>query len=1084
MIPLSEKYKQAEQLNANKMQMHQVELGSKLSREDSLHEINLKKAIAELEQMYEMQKRKGESHSKQESRLDEMHKNQQARMDDVHQLDLHKRSSDAQLGQKLKFEEARNKARVMGGDIPVMSHEEIPRPAPFQQSRGVGIPAETQSPMEPPRPNNVVELPRGPGPIEAGSGPGDIVPAMLEPGEAVIPRHVAQDPRWKPIIDQMVNGNGQTHADGEPPMVESPQGFQFGSTGVEDDETKRLLGLSPAPVGSVDQVTSEQNQQKIVNWQKEAVQKQNELNTERAATTVETDNLVNRYPPPPVQPTAGAIALDPSRRPLMNMNPQVDPTEMPRLINRGEPPRVVTAPIASDPTKMTVVTPETPAQVAPDGTLLTVPGIRNESGGNPHAVNPSTRATGIYQHMPATYAGLQKIAQTKVANGTATDNDKLVASTPFDQLKGNAEVQHAAQKLLVIDNKNVLKNMGVDPSDYNATIAHGLGAPNAAKLLKLDPNMSIAEAVKVVPGLGQQLAANKTWQGGTVGEVIGKMAQHFGVSRSTDTSGRIAPGTEVITGEGFTVGEPPRPETAEEIQARLARTGIGAGDPGSTLSQEDKNQLEQTGNVNQIDPERKAAIAEAKRQKAEAAAAAADNDPKVKGAKDEGSLKDAFMNLFTMQGFKDMLGFNNNELLRMAVMAAGSRMMGYNNRQSIGAAFKKVSEQSERRRTLESQEKRADDRLKFQEKKASDRHIWSLESEERKEASRQASEIRKAALQRQGATESALVSTTMKYVLENGGTPQDAKIILSQTLGQPIPEGAKLSEGFASPKFGERKINAITVEGLKGAGGPISYDTRTVTHRNGNKSTAVMLEDGKFIDYEDFIKDVKKGGGTVREFDKSTDTDTGSAKLIYEHSKAASSGYQKVIDSVKVKDPSGLNKGGVPALKLTGEEVSMQSGAYGRAYGVDVSRAETRSSWEALVQHALRDAISDARSGIEVKDITPYLKKANISIPTGIATDSDYFKLKSADNKPMSTAKIVGFSDTVTRAAEEIIVAKGGKVSTMEINNTGKQMITAIKADWDGMKKKPFEDSKEESGFVRYAKAELEKKLKASKNKP
>ena len=51
-----------------------------------------------------------------------------------------------------------------------------------------------------------------------GTGNKDTVPSMLTPGEAVIPAPVAQDPRFRPIIDAMVNG--------------TLQGFGTGSTGV------------------------------------------------------------------------------------------------------------------------------------------------------------------------------------------------------------------------------------------------------------------------------------------------------------------------------------------------------------------------------------------------------------------------------------------------------------------------------------------------------------------------------------------------------------------------------------------------------------------------------------------------------------------------------------------------------------------------------------------------------------------------------------------------------------------------------------------------------------------------------------
>ena len=59
-----------------------------------------------------------------------------------------------------------------------------------------------------------------------GTGNKDNVPAVLTPGEAVIPRDVAQDPKFQPIIDAMVNGNLQAFNNGSgnvQPFAKSPQ---------------------------------------------------------------------------------------------------------------------------------------------------------------------------------------------------------------------------------------------------------------------------------------------------------------------------------------------------------------------------------------------------------------------------------------------------------------------------------------------------------------------------------------------------------------------------------------------------------------------------------------------------------------------------------------------------------------------------------------------------------------------------------------------------------------------------------------------------------------------------------------------
>jgi len=54
-----------------------------------------------------------------------------------------------------------------------------------------------------------------------GIGNKDTVPSILTPGEAVIPKDVAQDPRFQPIIDAMVNGNLQAFNGGETNVTQS-----------------------------------------------------------------------------------------------------------------------------------------------------------------------------------------------------------------------------------------------------------------------------------------------------------------------------------------------------------------------------------------------------------------------------------------------------------------------------------------------------------------------------------------------------------------------------------------------------------------------------------------------------------------------------------------------------------------------------------------------------------------------------------------------------------------------------------------------------------------------------------------------
>jgi TP901 family phage tail tape measure protein len=64
-----------------------------------------------------------------------------------------------------------------------------------------------------------------------GTGNKDTVPSVLTPGEAVIPRDVAQDPRFQPIIDALVSGKLQAFNDGtnevRPSSIFGPNAKQY-----------------------------------------------------------------------------------------------------------------------------------------------------------------------------------------------------------------------------------------------------------------------------------------------------------------------------------------------------------------------------------------------------------------------------------------------------------------------------------------------------------------------------------------------------------------------------------------------------------------------------------------------------------------------------------------------------------------------------------------------------------------------------------------------------------------------------------------------------------------------------------------
>ena len=72
---------------------------------------------------------------------------------------------------------------------------------------------------------------RMPRPTNPEAGPSDTVPAMLTPGEAVIPREAAQDPRLKPVVKQLINHGRQVQRMQQGGAV-PPIGYSHGTWGV------------------------------------------------------------------------------------------------------------------------------------------------------------------------------------------------------------------------------------------------------------------------------------------------------------------------------------------------------------------------------------------------------------------------------------------------------------------------------------------------------------------------------------------------------------------------------------------------------------------------------------------------------------------------------------------------------------------------------------------------------------------------------------------------------------------------------------------------------------------------------------
>jgi hypothetical protein len=91
-------------------------------------------------------------------------------------------------------------------------------------------------------------------PLQMGAGQ-DTVPAMLTPGEAVIPKTVAQDPQYKPVIEQMVSEGRDRNQQMKGYNYGTPnvRGYNDGTAGVPLPSIMR--GAAPVAIPAVEPIT-------------------------------------------------------------------------------------------------------------------------------------------------------------------------------------------------------------------------------------------------------------------------------------------------------------------------------------------------------------------------------------------------------------------------------------------------------------------------------------------------------------------------------------------------------------------------------------------------------------------------------------------------------------------------------------------------------------------------------------------------------------------------------------------------------------------------------------------------------------
>lgn len=151
----------------------------------------------------------------------------------------------------------------------------------------------------------------------------------------------------------------------------------------------------------------------------------------------------------------------------------------------------------------------------PGGTLAAGT-VRDESGGNPQAVNPATGAFGKYQFLPSTAAALAKA------------NPQL--GLPDDVRQWTSEHQDAAFQAFTAGNAaSMAPKLGRQPTAGELRLAHYFGAGGATGLLSLDPNTPFDKVPDGMLGTktAEVLRVNPNLQGMKVGDLIARYRRQY-----------------------------------------------------------------------------------------------------------------------------------------------------------------------------------------------------------------------------------------------------------------------------------------------------------------------------------------------------------------------------------------------------------------------------------------------------------------------------------------------------------------------------------------------------------------------------
>ena len=928
---------------------------------------------------------------------DEQRKNiafaqEQQRKDQLHQLKL--KEAGAKASQGITHKEENHAMKLAEGTIKV----------PRINRQKLGLPS-----MNPLAGSEVLSQgqKRLPGMIPKGT---DTVPAMLTPGEAVIPAPAAQNPKNKKAIKRMVDegrkkNKVQGYADGSINIKPENKGkFTRKADAADMSVQEYAQKVLAAPLGKYDPDTRKQ-----ANFARNATQWHADGTTEVAYYQ---DGSV------------GVSFLDRLQQGLRTAAPglgmMIDKVSG---VMSGEPgiPKVQTlAPPVTEAPKVDMF------QEWKNATM----GQETNYGNNPNTWNRNNQgALGLYQLTEDTFNGLKRNKQ--IPSNFKFDNkehntiaSEVLLEDTWKRAKGDpakaSAIWYGGPKAVdkegnIVSYKDLKNPNAPDTVQYSQEVVGRMPQPSVPPLptgrevmiakqdLATSTNPAVrrkAEAVLAAANQGVPTLAETRQNVFPAGGVDPNVRKDLGVELKTVTpppnipNPRATPSNITETVPPVTPNEVPQVETPVPEQDTRALDAMVA------------------GFSKQVAPQ----IEEATKQ--------ASNIPDPVERK---SFLEKFIS--SIYGGEKSL-FNEQDLARFAVVAAGGMLAGGSTGGSLRFAARDVLASADKRATVQGQQ--AFEREKI--KAVDDR-------------------------------------TERNKLIDQGYEPANIeKYLKSRTitdLGNPrttysFKETGKQFTIDRGPQSGMvfQVVEATTKTG-KGSG---DTTLMVVDPRSGNK-----------VPLSTFQSNAQKLGFNVVDYSSATHSPTAKANRVKEWvekdaNTIADQAIEQVYGASNVKGKPNTARANVP----TSSAMGAQAASFFKSIGFEPSDSGEMLEGKNIMNVAVQDMINDQQTRkVKVTDITPYLSRSMITVRSGI--NPDLFKIGAGEKaRVMPPEKIVQLDYLVKQATSDL---GGGQTNAAAQQALYQRMATA----WNNNPKLREQYAKpgpEESSFYMFMKDTLSKGLK------